>query len=67
LYDYGTAITLFEFVFRETLDANLRIVWFQEGAVGYQDLLVVTSGDPNLKRFQASLRPSLRRFWRGWR
>jgi SAM-dependent methyltransferase len=55
LYDYGTAITLFEFVFRETLDADLRIVWFQEAAAGYQDLVVVTQGDQNLSSFRTSM------------
>jgi SAM-dependent methyltransferase len=61
LYDYGTAITLFEFVCRETLEAGLRIVWFQEAAVGYQDLVVVTRGDSNLTSFRnASKKGSFR-------
>jgi SAM-dependent methyltransferase len=56
LYDYGTAITLFEFVFHETLEAGLRIVWFQEAAVGYQDLVVVTRGDSNATSFRKALK-----------
>jgi SAM-dependent methyltransferase len=65
LYDYGTAITLFEFVFRETLDAGLRIVWFQERVITHQDLVVVTPGDAHLGAFQATLRPTLKQLWRG--
>jgi SAM-dependent methyltransferase len=65
LYDYGTAITLFEFVFRETLDAGLRIVWFQERVITHQDIVVVTPGDAHLSAFRATLRPTLKQLWRG--
>jgi SAM-dependent methyltransferase len=66
LYEYGTAIALFEFVFRETLDAGLRIVWFQEAGFENQDLVVLTQPDANFHAFRAFVRSrssGLGRIW----
>ncbi len=41
LADYGSTVSTFEFVYRRLLDEGLRLVFFKDAGMGYQDVYLV--------------------------